>query len=266
MASSQYGIVSIGEDGKYDFDPTALQFREPRDLPSGAKLVMLAYGTGRSASNLMVETPTLLAPMGKACWDNAGGPAKHSIMLSLRDHDSDPAMKEFHALIRQVDDLVRAAGFANSKAWFKKTYKTPDTLSELYTPIERKSKDKDGEEDGKWPPSVKVTLQYTDGKSKFETYDRSGTKIDIDSVDLKGANVTAILVLQSVWIAGGNLFGVSVKAGQLLVEPRATGFSGMAFRNKTLVPRSELPHAAPSAQAPMLLEDSDDEDGDPADV
>ena len=109
-----------------------------------------------------------------------------------------------------------------------------------------------------------MALQYADGKPKFDTYNRSGEKIDIDGVDLKGANVTAILVLQNIWVAGGNMFGVSVKAAQLLVEPRVTGFAGCAFRNKAFVPRTELP--TPSAD---LLEDSDSDDGsdvEPGDV
>ena len=256
-AASNYGILSIGDSGKYDFDPKLIQFREPRDLPSGAKLIMLAYGNGRSASNFMIETPTLFAPMGKSCWDNAGGPPKHSIMLSLRDHDTNPEVMEFHELIKQVDDVIRAAGFDNCKAWFKKTYKTADTVNELYTPLERKSKNKDGEEDGKYPPSLKLTLQYADGQPKFETYDRSGKKIDIEGVDLKGSNITAIITLQSVWIAGGNMFGVSAKVAQLMVEPRTTGFSGCAFRHKTLLPQADC---APAVMPAALIEDSSDDE------
>ena len=259
MATNEDNIIFIGENGKYNFDPALIKFREPRDLTSGARLVSMSYGEGKTGGQMLVQTPTLYAPMGKSVFDNQGGLAKHSIMLSLRDMDSTPELQEFQKLLESIDTLVRNTGFDRCKSWFRKVYKTQDTVNELYTPIEKKSKDKlTGEPDGKWPPNLKLTLPYSkDGAATFTTFNSAGQEIDIDTVELKQADIKAIMVLQSVWVAGGNMFGVSVKAVQIMVCPRMK-MNTCAFKGIRLADKEELPPPASSAAA-LLMEDSDDE-------
>lgn len=266
------GIIRIQADGKYDFDESKLHFRDPKVLNSGGKLVSLAYGVGKTSNQVIIETPTLRAPMGKMEWENANGPSKVSMMLSLDNMDSRSDVREFQKLIESIDRMARAAGFQNSVAYFKKQYKTPDTVNDMYTPLERKSKDKEtGEEDGRWPPSVKLNLPYgPDGKPKFVTYMQTQEldpetgnakieEVDISTIDTKQSNVTAIVCLQSLWIVN-NSFGVTLKALQVMIEPKRT-MAACAFRNVVSKPML----AAPSkpAAAPVitddLIESSDDE-------
>jgi hypothetical protein len=266
------GIIRIQADGKYDFDESKLQFRDPKILSSGGKLVSLAYGVGKTSNQVIIETPTLRAPMGVMEWANDNGPSKKSIMLSLDNMDSRSDVREFQKLIESVDRMTRAAAFQNSVAYFKKQFKTADTVNDMHTPLERKSKDKEtGEEDGRWPPSVKITLPYgPDGKPKFVTYvqtqeidpETGGAKfeeVDISTIDTKQSEITAILCLQSVWIVG-NGFGVTAKAVQLLVSQKPK-MAACAFRNVSTKPMLAAPSKA--AAAPVitddLIESSDDE-------
>ena len=260
MASD--GIIRIQDNDKYDFDPSKLCFREPKVMSSGAKLVMLAYGEGKTSNQVVIETPTLRAPMGKSEWENPTGPSKHSIMLSLDDMDSRKDVAAFQQLLEAIDNLAMTAGFENSMGWFRKVYKNSETVKDMYQPLERKSRDKEtGEFDGRWPPSVKVTLPYgPDGKPKFTTYNSAQEEIDISTIDSRNANVTAIVVLQSIWMAG-NMFGISLKAVQLLVEPKRT-MAACAFRNLMSRPQAQDAAAGKKAlaQEPELLESSDDEE------
>ena len=154
------GIIRIQADGKYDFDESKLQFREPKVLSSGGRLASLAYGVGKTSNQVIIETPTLRAPMGVMEWANDNGPSKKSIMLSLDNMDSRSDVREFQKLIESVDRMTKVAAFQNSMAYFRKTFKTQDTVSDMHTPLERKSRDKEtGEEDGRWPPSVKITVK-----------------------------------------------------------------------------------------------------------
>ena len=257
------GIIRIQADGKYDFDESKLTFREPKVMTSGAKLVGLAYGDGKASGQLHIETPTLKAPMGKMEWEAAGSPAKVSMMLSLNDMDTRSDVRAFQQLLETIDRMARAAGFERSQSWFRKTYKSADVVSDMYTALERKSRNKEtGEEDGRWPPSVKMALPYgPDGKPRFVTYNTAQEEINLDSIDTRQANVTAIVSLQNIWIAG-NMFGISLKAVQLLMEPKRT-MAPCAFRNfsnraSLLAGPSAGGTAGPGA-GPDLVESSDDE-------
>jgi len=253
-------ILSIGANGEYDFDAKLVAFREPKVMTSGAKLVTINY----NGNQFLLETPTLPAPFGKQEYDNPGAATKHSVMLALNDIESRPDVRQFQRLIAAIDETVRTTGFEKSMSWFKKTYKTAETVNDMYTPLERKSKNKDtGEEDGRWPPSVKLTLPYgPDGKPKFTTYNEQQQEIDISTLDMRHASVTAIVCLQNVWMAG-NMFGVSFKAVQLMVAPKRT-MAKCAFRNVRPPQMLAGPDSSAAPAAADLL-DSDDED-DVADV
>jgi hypothetical protein len=269
MSGSDDNMIYISDNGKFNFNKANIKFREPRDLPSGGRLVTISYGEGKTGTQMLIQTPTLYAPMGKSVFDNPGAATKHSIMLSLRDMETTPDLQEFQKVLSDVDTTIRETGFDRCKSWFRKVYKTADTVNELYTPLERVSKNKDGEPDGKWPPNIKLNLPYArDGTPQFQTYNAAGEEIDIDSVDLKHANVRAIMVLQSVWIAGGNMFGVSLKAVQLMVDPPRK-MNVCAFKGVKLCDKAALADTADklaSTTAALLLEDSDDEDQDQDDA
>lgn len=258
-------ILSIQATGEYDFDPKLITFREPKVMASGAKLVTINY----NGNQFLLETPTLPAPFGKQEYDNPGAATKHSIMLALNDLESRSDVRQFQKLIAAIDETVRTTGFEKSMSWFKKTYKTAETVNDMYTALERKSKNKDtGEEDGRWPPSVKLTLPYgPDGKPKFTTYNEQQQEIDISTVEMRHASVTAIVCLQNVWMAG-NMFGVSFKAVQLMVAPKRT-MAKCAFRNVRAPQMLSGPDTAgPSAAAAAgdLLDSDDDDAADVADV
>lgn len=258
--------LSIQDDGKYNFDPSKLAFREPKVMSSGAKFVSLSYG----GNDLMIETPTLRAPFGKQEFENPGAATKHSIMLAFDDMESRPDVKEFHSLITTIDALIRKTGFEKSMSWFRKKY-IVDTVNDMYTPLERKSKDKvTGEEDGRWPPSVKLTLPFSaEGRPKFFTYNPRQEEIDISTIDMRHAQVTAIVTLSNVWMAG-NMFGVSFKAYQLLVQPKQV-MAKCAFRNVRAVESLPAPPAGgmggglagglagASTAHPDLVDSSEDE-------
>lgn len=211
-----------------EFDVKNIHLSKLRSLDNGGKVVSMLYKVPSGDSKLLIlQTPQLTSPYGLSKWDNDGkGPAKYTLDLSFKGMETRELVQNFYQALTDFDGLLIENGLALSDEWFKKKYTSKDVVEALYTPVVRRSKD------DKYPPTFKMTIPYDAATGEFtcKVYDKTTKQpVDLNSVNLKAAKVTAIAQCTGVWIAGGK-FGSTWKAVQLLVEP-TTKITGYSFRD-----------------------------------
>jgi hypothetical protein len=227
MATSNDGVCRIVRDSDgsvagMDFDPAQIRFGSPKALTGvGAKIVPVSYGP--EGAPLMFESPALHAPMGVSVWEgdaDGAAPKKASLMLSFRGQDSSPEIQAFADAMGRIDETVVGVVASRVEEFLKKSF-SEDTVRQLHTPICRKSE--------KYPASLKVALPVRrDGSKQYTAYDLTKrgpgggpALVDLDDVEVRNSQVRVIFTITSIWLAGANSFGVSVKAVQVAVRPEA---------------------------------------------
>ena len=264
-----------------NFDITRLSYGQPKQQPTGAKTIFIAY-TGKQ---FYLQTPEMKAPFGVSVWpsDN-GGPDKHSIDLSFEGRELREPLEHFFQALHSIDKRLVQDAMDNSQLWFKKKYPSVDVVEALYTPTVKYSKDRDtGEINTRYAPTFKMSLPLKDGKFQFPAYGARREELDINEViqsgRSKGARVQAIVQLSAVWIVGTK-FGLMWKVRQLKIsEP--VRLAGYAFQpteedapeeeededvdvKPPVVRRIAAPPSAAKKEAvvknePMMMAESDDE-------
>lgn len=213
-------------------------------LPKNIQLSKITYGTPRALDNggkviyvgienkpLILQTPEMTAPFGLSKWSaDSKGPDKYTLELSFKGRETRPNIDTFYHFAQDLDRKLVGDAMDNSMAWLKKKFTSREVLEALYTPMLKFAKDKTtGEITDKYPPTFRLTLPNKDGRIAVDAYDANREPIDLSSLELKGARVTAIVQCMGIWIAGGK-FGCSWKAIQLKVLPQAS-IRGFAFRD-----------------------------------
>eukprot|EP00798_Chlamydomonas_sp_ICE-L_P009395 gene9395-biopygen9327 len=120
-------------------------------------------------------------------------------------------------MMERVSEHVIDNALENSNAWFKKKYPSRDVVADMFTPSIRYSKDKDtGELSTMYPPNFKLNLPSR-WPFRFPVYGGDREPLDLNEILRspkrgKGARVSAIIHLQSIWSVGLNKsFGVTWK-------------------------------------------------------
>lgn len=208
-----------------DFSVSKIKCGNLRTLDNGGKIVWISYENGP----LIFQTPEMVAPFGISQWDNDKGGKKTELALSFKGKEARPNLEKFYENLAALDAKMVTEAFENSPSWFKKKT-SEEVLKELYTPIIRHAKDKNtGEITDKYAATFKATLPEKDGKQTFEVYNQKKELIDLSSVELKGAKVTALIQCLGIWIAGTK-FGVSWKVLQMRVIP-VKKLEGYSFKD-----------------------------------
>lgn len=266
------------------FDVSKVTFGNIKSLDNGGKTVYIGY----NGKPLIVQTPEMAAPFGSTKWNPTGGEGgkdKYTLEMSFKGVESRPYLKTFMDLVENLDEKIIESGLENSQNWFKKKYNNKDVVGALYTPMLKRSKDKEtGEVDDKYPPTFRINLPFKDDKFDCDIYNTSKEQITLSNID-KGSKVTAILQCMGIWVAGGK-FGCSWKVIQLRVVGREEirGFSFIddgetkaVSSNKHVVDdddyeddhiRADIPGHQEQNIIPAteMVESSDDEGDDPIDV
>lgn len=194
-----------------DFAVSNVKLSKLRTLDNGGKVVYLSY----TDKPLILQTPEMSAPFGLSKWDNDGkGPAKYTLDLSFKGIDSRDSLKQFHKALSDFDNHLVKAGLDHSEEWFKKKFSSKEVVEALYTCVLRKPKD------DKYPSTFKMTVPYDNNMNEFrcKVFDKATKKlVDMNSVNMKGAKVTALVQCTGLWIAGSK-FGSTWKVVQLRVE------------------------------------------------
>lgn len=218
------------------FDIKNYKYTKAVTLESGGKSIYSNYAhPDGSSSSLIMQTPSMIAPFGLSKWtnDKTGKVEKYSIDLSFKCTDAPDSaraqsLQAFGNALKDLDSFNIDQMFTNCQAWTKTKYTSREVVQALYTPLFRLAKDKNtGEFTDQYPPTFKLNLPMRDGVLACEIYDPNGNPIDIETIDIKGARVAAIVRCTGLWVAAGK-FGCTFKALQLMVWPNASFPKGVA--------------------------------------
>lgn len=208
-----------------DFDASNITYSAPRVLQNGGKSIYISY----NGKKLVMQTPEMTVPFGMNKWDNDGkSPCKYSIDLSFKGKESREVLNKFFEGLTDMDKKLIDDGLANSPTWFKKKHSSIDVVKELYTPIVKFPKDKNGEITDKYPPTFKLSLPHNGTDFTCDVYDNKKNLVDLNAIETKGAKISAIIQCMGIWMVGSK-FGVSWKVIQMKVTLPAM-IKGYAFQ------------------------------------
>lgn len=209
-----------------DIDVSEITLSTPKTLDNGGKMIPV-YHKGKP---LIIQIPTMESPYGLSRYpSDKGGDEKVTLDLSFKGADNNASIKEFYDLMKSLDTKLIEEAFKNGMPWFKKKFPTQDVVEALYTHMVKHYKDKEtGEITDKYPPTLKLSVPMRNGKYTCEAYDSSRQKVNIDDMDLKRAQVTAIIQCNGIWIAGGK-FGCKFRVIQMKVTNTNSKIAGYAF-------------------------------------
>ena len=205
------------------FSCSNVEYSDPKKLSHGGQAIYLNY----DGKPLILQTPKMSMPWGMGKYD--GDVPKFSLDLSFKGMDNSDSLQTFYKALNELDEKLVEDGAKNSLSWFKKKKQTREVCKALYAPQIKVSKDKSGEPDGKYPPTMKVKVPWRDGSFQCDAYDSKKQLIqdDLSNVLVKGTQVQALIQCVGIWFAGGK-YGCSWKVVQMKVTPPA-GIHGYSF-------------------------------------
>jgi len=210
-----------------NFTTKSVTLSAPKTLQSGAKQAYLNYNGER----LVMQTAVAMSvPFGLNAFQNQQGQNEYSVDLSFRGQDARAEIKEFKAVLEQMDEFMVNEGVRNSKAWFKADL-SKDVIKAFYTPCLKYSKDKEGNVLS-YPPNIKVKLPKRNGDFDTKFYDLNGTpykNVPVEDLLVKGIQVTAIIECGGVWFAGSK-FGLTWRAKQIAIHKLPEKMGEFAFK------------------------------------
>lgn len=223
-----------------DFDVSAITYGVPRTNENGGKSIYLSL----HKSPIVIQTPEMFAPFGKQEWSNDKGTIKYTLDLSFKSIESRETLKTFYEKMNELDEKLIDDGVVNSFDWLKKKGASREVVQALYTRLIRQPIDKNtGEIVTKYPPTFKLTLPWKDGAFQCEVYDAKRNQVDLNTLETKGARVTAIIQCLGIWVAAGK-YGCTWKVLQMKVSP----------------PQSIKGYAFKEVKNDFVVEDDDDDD------
>jgi hypothetical protein len=208
-----------------EINASDIKLSDPKALDKGCKMLYMNH----KESSFVLQIPNMKCTWGLKKWEGKDGqPDKYNLDLSLGDIENNPALKEVFNKFKEIDEKLIDIGFANSQGWFNRKHEHRSSVEMVYTPIIKYSKDKDGKVTDKYPPTIRLQVPFRNDKFDINVYDTKRQAVDLDTVDLKGATVAAIIQFTGVWITKLG-FGCSTRIIQLRVTPKPNSMKGYAF-------------------------------------
>lgn len=211
----------------HSLDFTKISTSEMKVNDNGGKSVYLNYNNGI----FKMQSPVMQMPYNMGLYDKGDYP-KYSVDVAFRDLDSDHRIRGFHENMNQLEKFILETALKNSKKWFAKTHKSLDVLSALFTPLVKKSIDREtGEPDGRYADTMKFKLPVRDGQPKFDITDFDDKPIkdaELSNILTKESKVQAILRCGGIWIIAGK-FGCTWTVEKLRVESGGAGGGTISF-------------------------------------
>ena len=201
--------------------PKAVEIDDKGKKTTVGKKAFVNYNGGKFA---MQSAPSMRVPFGVSVFDQSN-PPKYSINLSFNGYETNADVKAFYQAIEDLDRFVVDEAVKNSKAWFGKE-KSREVLEEFYTPSLKFGKNKD------YPPTMKVNLKRRGESFETKFFDSKGKphkEMPVEELLAKGTQVTVLLTLKDVWIAGTGKFNLRWDADQILINKLADAGSGFGF-------------------------------------
>ena len=207
-------------DKSHSFDTSKLSFNDVKTKKNGGKSIYISLDKCKFA----LQTPVMTLPYDMSVYDKGDYP-KYSIELSFRDMEDNYRIAGFYERMEQLDNLILDTAVKNSMKWFGKKKSSREIMEALYTPIVKRSRDKEtGEYDGKYPASIRVKLPFWNGKKSYEILSfKEDTPLDVEQEEVfsKGSKVQGIIKCGGVWIVNGK-FGFTWSVAKVRVESNPT--------------------------------------------
>ena len=204
----------------HSFDTSKLSFNDVKTNKNGGKSIYISLDKSKFA----LQTPVMTLPYDMSTYDKGDYP-KYSIELSFRDMEDNYRIAGFYERMEQLDNLILDTAVKNSMKWFGKKKSSREIMEALYTPIVKRSRDKEtGEYDGKYPASIRVKLPFWNGKKSYEILSfKEDTPLEVEQAEVfsKGSKVQAIMKCGGVWIVNGK-FGCTWSVEKVRVESNPT--------------------------------------------
>ena len=204
----------------HSFDISKLSFNDVKTNQNGGKSIYISLDKSKFA----LQTPVMALPYDMSVYDKGDYP-KYSIELSFRDMEDNYRIAGFYERMEQLDNLILDTAVKNSMKWFGKKKSNREIMEALYTPIVKRSRDKEtGEYDGKYPASIRVKLPFWDGKKSYEILSfKDDTALDVEQEEVfsKGSKVQAIIKCGGIWVVNGK-FGCTWSVEKVRVESNPT--------------------------------------------
>ena len=202
------------------FDFKKVSFSAPKNLSDkGGKILYLNYDN----APLSIKTPELTLEWDAMFYEGATPDCgKYSVSVKF-DNLDDKSQSDMHSVLNELDNVLLKSCYENRAVWLKKAGITEEGIKLLYTPLIKRSVDKEtGEVNGKWPDEFRFKMVKREGVYQFKMFDENNALIDLSDMDVteimkRGSKVKAVLRCNGVWISGGK-FGCTWKAQQLKVE------------------------------------------------
>lgn len=207
-----------GRSSKEDFNPDLIEFRPPKVLGHGGKIIGISY----NKKPLMLQLPEMVCPYGTNAFvpqDKPQEAPKYSLDFSFRGMEENERLQKFHAQLERLEEVLVDRADENCLVWFNKR-QSKEVTRALFTPLLKRSVDKVTKEpDGKYPDTLKVKLNVRDGNFECNAFDESSTMLDepLSTLITKGTLATSLIQPSFIWFAGGK-FGLTTKAIQMRVK------------------------------------------------
>jgi hypothetical protein len=218
--------------------PKAVEIDDKGKKTTVGKKAFVNYNGGKFA---MQSAPSMRVPFGVSVFDQSS-PPKYSINLSFNGYETNADVKAFYQAIQDLDKFVVDEAVKNSKAWFGKE-KSREVLEEFYTPSLKFGKNKD------YPPTMKVNLKRRGESFETKFFDSKGKphrEMAIEELLAKGTQVTVLLTLKDVWIAGTGKFNLRWDADQILINKLAESGSEFGFNMSAIGSAAAVEESAPA--------------------
>lgn len=241
-----------------NFDVSAVHYGVPRTNENGGKSIYLSL----NRTPIVIQTPEMFAPFGKQEWSNDKGVTKYTLDLSFKGMENRESLQTFFDKMSALDDKLIEDGVTNSFDWLKRKGASKEVVQALYTRLVRHPIDKTtGEIVTKYPPTFKLTLPWKDGAFQCEVYDSKKNQVDLNSIETKGARVTAIIQCLGIWVAAGK-YGCTWKVLQMKIAPPQAikGYAFKEVKNDFVVEDDDDDEDDGQKETPKPDDDEDDED------
>jgi hypothetical protein len=214
-------------------DLASIKYGAVKTNPIGGKSIYVSHNN----STMLIQTPEMRSPFGLSKWDKKEKGAdgvekdsfKYDLLLGFDGMETREMLNTFYKKMSAFDTKLIADGMENSMNWLGKKMTSTEVVEELYTPLVRQSRDKNtGEVNNKYPANFKVSVPYRDGKFQCTAYGPDKKEVDLATVNLQGARITAIIQCVGIWVVGKK-FGCSWKVVQMMINPKSN-IPKFAFR------------------------------------
>jgi len=240
--------------------PSAIDFKNfsfstPRAMgDSGAKMLYVNYD-GKPFS---IQMPEMAVGWDIKYYADPKDVTTGKYQVSLKFDSQDSKHNEAHEFFDKMDKLLLEACYENRVNWLKKPSIKKEIIKEFYTPLIKRSIDKEtGEVNGKYPDEFRIKLVKREGVYLFKLFDDNKSMIDttgeefvLEEIIKQRSKFKGIITCNGVWISGGK-FGCTWKGSQIKVET-PMGMADYAFEDTD----SDCDEAGPASSSES---DSDSE-------